>query len=37
MLKFKKYARPDTLEEAWKLNQSRANVVLGGTGWLKMG
>lgn len=37
MLKFKKYARPDTLEEAWKLNQSKANVVLGGTGWLKMG
>lgn len=37
MLKFKKFARPDTIEEALKLNQSRANVVLGGTGWLKMG
>lgn len=37
MLKFKNYACPDTLEEAWTLNQSRANVVLGGTGWLKMG
>lgn len=37
MLKFKKFVQPDTLEEAWKLNQSRANVVLGGTGWLKMG
>lgn len=37
MLKFKKFVRPDTMEEALKLNQSRANVVLGGTGWLKMG
>lgn len=37
MLKFKRYARPETLEEAWKLNQSRANCVLGGAGWLKMG
>lgn len=37
MLNFKQYARPGTLEEAWKLNQSRANCVLGGTGWLKMG
>lgn len=37
MLKFKTFAQPDTLEEAWKLNQSKANVVLGGTGWLKMG
>lgn len=37
MLKFKKYSCPATLEEAWTLNQSRANVVLGGTGWLKMG
>jgi CO/xanthine dehydrogenase FAD-binding subunit len=37
MLKFKRYARPETLEEALKLNQGRANCVLGGTGWLKMG
>ena len=37
MVKFKKFVRPDTLEEALKLNQGRANVVLGGTGWLKMG
>lgn len=37
MLKFRKLACPETIEEAWKLNQSRANCVLGGTGWLKMG
>lgn len=37
MLKFKEYNRVGSLEEAWKLNQSRANCVLGGTGWLKMG
>ena len=37
MLKFKQFKRAETLEEAWKLNQSRANCVLGGTGWLKMG
>ena len=37
MLKFKQFKRVETLEEAWKLNQSRANCVLGGTGWLKMG
>lgn len=37
MLRFKQYVRPGSLEEAWKLNQSRANCVLGGTGWLKMG
>ena len=28
---------PGHWREAWKLNQSRANCVLGGTGWLKMG
>ena len=37
MLKFRKLAQPETLAEALKLNQGRANVVLGGTGWLKMG
>ena len=37
MLRFKHYLRPDSLEEAWKLSQGRANVILGGTGWLKMG
>lgn len=37
MLRFKHYLRPDTLEEAWRLGRGRANVILGGTGWLKMG
>lgn len=37
MLKFKQFKRPETFEEAYKLNQGRANCVLGGTGWLKMG
>ncbi len=37
MLKYKHFCQPDTLEEALKLNQGRANCVLGGTGWLKMG
>lgn len=37
MLRFKHYLCPDSLEEAWKLSQGRANVILGGTGWLKMG
>lgn len=37
MLKFRKLACPETVEEAWQLNQNRANCVLGGTGWLKMG
>ncbi len=37
MLNFRKLACPETIEEAWKLNQVRTNCVLGGTGWLKMG
>lgn len=37
MLKFKHFVRPETMEEALKLNKVRANCVLGGTGWLKMG
>ncbi|MBR1781002.1 MAG: FAD binding domain-containing protein [Oscillospiraceae bacterium] len=37
MLKFKTYLCPDTIEEALEHNKGRANVVLGGTGWLKMG
>ena len=37
MLSFKHFVRPETPEEALKLNQGRANCVLGGTGWLKMG
>lgn len=37
MLKYKHFCQPDSLEEALKLNQGRANCVLGGTGWFKMG
>ena len=31
------YVRPATLEEAWALNQKRANAVLGGCCWLRLG
>lgn len=31
------YVRPATLEEAWALNQKRANAVLGGGCWLRLG
>lgn len=36
MMTFRDYQRPASLEEAWQLNQKRANRILGGMGWMKM-
>lgn len=33
---FQKYERPQTLDEAWELNQKRRNRLVGGMMWLKM-
>lgn len=33
----KNYVVAESLEQAYELNQKRNNVILGGTGWLKMG
>ena len=32
-----KYVRPQTLEEAWQLNQIKRNRILGGMLWLRLG
>lgn len=37
MITIRDYQRPATLEQAWQLNQKKANRVLGGMGWMKMG
>ncbi|MDO4616175.1 MAG: FAD binding domain-containing protein [Lachnospiraceae bacterium] len=37
MMTIKNYVRPETLEEAWQLNQKRTNRIIGGMLWLKMG
>ena len=37
MLKIKNYVRPESLEEAYKLNQKKSSCILGGMLWLKMG
>ena len=36
MITIKNYIRAKTLEEAWQLNQSRSNRVLGGMLWLRL-
>ena len=36
MLKFKEYIRPESLDEAYRLNQKRSSRILGGMMWLKM-
>ncbi|MCI6152611.1 MAG: FAD binding domain-containing protein [Fusobacterium perfoetens] len=36
MLTIKEYVSVESLEEAYKLNQNVNNVILGGTGWLKL-
>lgn len=36
MLTIKEYISVENLEEAYKLNQNINNVILGGTGWLKL-
>ena len=37
MITIQKYVRPQTLEEAWQLNQNKRNRILGGTLWLRLG
>ena len=37
MITIQNYVRPQTLEEAWQLNQKKRNRILGGMLWLKMG
>lgn len=36
MMTIKTYVRPQSLEEAWQLNQKRTNRIIGGMLWLKM-
>lgn len=36
MITIRSYLKATSLEEAWKMNQKRANRVLGGMGWMKM-
>ena len=36
MIKFTKYVKVSSLEEAYELNKSRANVIMGGMMWLGM-
>ena len=37
MISIQKYVRTESLEEAYRLNQSRANRVIGGMLWIKTG
>lgn len=37
ILTIQNYVRPATLQEAWELNQKKANRVIGGMLWLRMG
>ena len=37
MITIQKYVRAASLEEAWTLNQSKANRILGGMLWLRLG
>jgi len=37
MITIQKYVRAQTLEEAWQLNQSKRNRILGGMLWLRLG
>lgn len=37
MFTCKEYRKVETLEEAWKLNQKRSNLLIGGMLWVKMG
>lgn len=36
IITFQNYVRPQSLEEAWELNQKKRNRILGGMMWLKM-
>ena len=37
MMTFQKYVRPQSLEEAYQLNQAKRNRVVGGMMWLRLG
>ena len=37
IITFKKYVRPQSLQEAWELNQKKRARIIGGMMWLKMG
>ena len=37
MITIQKYVRAQSLEEAWQLNQSKPNRILGGMLWLRLG
>lgn len=37
MISIQKYVRAQSLEEAWTLNQSKTNRILGGMMWLRLG
>ncbi len=37
MITIQKYVRAQSLEEAWQLNQSRRNRIIGGMMWLRLG
>lgn len=37
IITFQKYERPQSLQEAWELNQKKRNRVVAGMMWLKMG
>lgn len=37
MITIKEYKCPDTIEEAYELNQKKSNKVIGGMLWIKMG
>ena len=37
MISIQKYVRAQSLQEAWELNQSRRNRILGGMLWLRLG
>ncbi len=36
MISIKEYRKAESLEEAWELNQKKANRIIGGMMWLKM-
>ena len=37
MITIQKYVRAYSLEEAWQLNQSKRNRIVGGMLWLRLG
>ena len=37
MITIQKYVRAQSLEEAWQLNQSKRNRILGGMLWMRLG